>query len=291
MVGFRQFVRPEITASAIAHLSIVALVFLYTEAHPFSTVPPEAVNVDIVTTDEIEKRPQPAPSPSPQLPTDLSALTKAAEQPTSPAALQPAPPSAAPQSASPAQRQAAPNGKEAALQQPPQPPPSAEPHAQPIPPNPAPAASPSPGYAQPGPDVTVKYHVVLGLPEAMPASVLSADAGDKAGDGGDAATRADVSADMVTALRRRIRECSKLPPSVSPSDHFTIKMRLLMRRDGRLAAEPMAKEGPATLKAIDLKNSAVAALAACQPYMMLPPDKYEEWKVIDLTFTPGDFNS
>src|SRR5262249_43620001 len=172
-----------------------------------------------------------------------------------------------------------------------QPVPPPHPRAPRRPPHPAPAASPSPGYAQPEPDMTVKYHVVLGLPEAMPVSVLSADAVDKAGDGGDAATRADVSDDMVTALRRRIRECSKLPPSVSPSDHFAIKMRLLMGRDGRLAAEPMAKEGPATLKAIDLKNSAVAALAACQPYTMLPPYKYEEWKVIDLTFTPGDFNS
>jgi hypothetical protein len=121
--------------------------------------------------------------------------------------------------------------------------------------------------------------------------VLSADVGDKKGDGGDAAARADVGTDMVTAFRARIRECSKLPSSVSPSDNFTIKMRVLMRRDGRLAAEPMAKEGPATLKAIDLKDGAVAALSACQPYTMLPPEKYDEWKVIDLTFTPRDFNS
>jgi hypothetical protein len=96
---------------------------------------------------------------------------------------------------------------------------------------------------------------------------------------------------MVTAFRGRIKQCSKLPASLSPSDDLMIKLRILMTRDGRLAAEPMVKEGTASVKAVDLKNGAVAALSACQPYTMLPPEKYQEWKVIDLTFTPRDFDS
>ena len=143
----------------------------------------------------------------------------------------------------------------------------------------------------PEPDVTVKYNVMLGLPEALPPSVLSADAGDKKGDGGDAAAKAEVGTDMVSAFRGRIRQCSKLPASLAPADDLFVKMRILMAPDGRLAAEPIAKEGSASLKAIDLKQAAVAALSACQPYTMLPAEKYNEWKVIDLTFTPRDFNS
>src|ERR1700738_3850491 len=88
MVGIRQYLRPDIAASAIAHLSIVALVFVYAEAHPFGSVPVQAVNVDIVTPDEIEKKPEPGPSP--QLPADLRALTKPAETPAPPPASQPA---------------------------------------------------------------------------------------------------------------------------------------------------------------------------------------------------------
>jgi hypothetical protein len=287
MVGFRQFVRPDITASAIAHLSILALVLLYTEAHPFSSVPSEPVNVDIVTSDEIQKKPEPVPSPSPQWPTDLSALTKAAE---------PAPPPAAQSASSPARQAARPNRKEAAVQPQPQPQPQlppalaapAQPQAQAAA---QPSQPPSPGYVPPEPDVTVKYHVMLGLPDAMPVSVFSADAGDKKADGGDAAAKAEVGTDMVSAFRGRIKECSKLPPSLSPSDDLMIKLRVLMTRDGRLAAQPMVKEGTASLKAVDLRDGAIAALAACQPYTMLPPEKYNEWKVIDLTFTPRDFNS
>jgi hypothetical protein len=38
-------------------------------------------------------------------------------------------------------------------------------------------------------------------------------------------------------------------------------------------------------------QSAIAALNSCQPYAMLPSDRYGEWKVIDLSFTPEDFSS
>jgi outer membrane biosynthesis protein TonB len=285
MVGIRQFIRPEIAASAIAHLSILALVFVYAEAHPFGNVPTQSVHVDIVTSDEMEKKPEPAPSPSPQLPTDLSALTKPAETP--PPAVQPARP--------PPRQAARPNRKEAAIRPQPEPSPAQpQPQAQaPQPPSAAPAAAPSAsaGYLPPQPDVTVKYNVMLGLPEALPPSVLSADAGERKGDGGDAAAQADVGGDMVTAFRSRIRECSKLPSSLSPSDDVMIKLRILMTPDGRLAAAPMVKEGTASVKAVDLRDGAVSALSACQPFTMLPREKYQEWKVIDLTFTPRDFNS
>jgi hypothetical protein len=38
-----------------------------------------------------------------------------------------------------------------------------------------------------------------------------------------------------------------------------------------------------------LMKGAISALEACQPYAMLPPDRYGEWKVLDLSFTPQDF--
>ena len=64
--------------------------------------------------------------------------------------------------------------------------PQAQTQAHPAPqPSPLPAPSPSSGYVPPAPDLTVKYNVMLGLPEALPPSVLSADADDKKGDGGD----------------------------------------------------------------------------------------------------------
>jgi hypothetical protein len=37
-----------------------------------------------------------------------------------------------------------------------------------------------------------------------------------------------------------------------------------------------------------LMQSAIRALRKCQPYNMLPPDKYKDWKTLDLSFTPHD---
>ena len=64
-----------------------------------------------------------------------------------------------------------------------------------------------------------------------------------------------------------------------------------MTSDGRLAGEPALIEGSASIKGVELMRGAIAALAACQPYPMLPADRYGEWKVLDLSFTPHDFNS
>jgi hypothetical protein len=260
-------------------------VLVYAEGRPLSSLPGQSVTVDVVTPDEIEKKAEPAPVKSPQLPTDLSALTRAAEAPAAPPAAQ---------AASPARQAERPDREDAAVRPQPEPSPAqSQPQARTPQPGPVAAAAPPPssGYVPPEPDVTVKYHIPLGLPEALPPAGLSADAGDKKSDGGDAAAKADDTADMVTAFRARIKLCSKLPPSLSPSDDLMIKLRILMTRDGRLAAEPMVKEGTASLKAVDLRDSAVAALSACQPYTMLPPEKYNEWKIIDVTFTPRDFSS
>jgi hypothetical protein len=39
----------------------------------------------------------------------------------------------------------------------------------------------------------------------------------------------------------------------------------------------------------DLAQSIIAALRECQPYNMLPPNKYDEWKVFDISFTRAEF--
>ena len=62
-----------------------------------------------------------------------------------------------------------------------------------------------------------------------------------------------------------------------------------MTPDGKLAAEPILIEASASAKGPALMQSAIAALEACQPYAMLPADRYGEWKVLDLSFTPQDF--
>jgi len=283
----RRFIRSDILASVIAHVSILAFLILSTEVHPFQAVPSETIAIDLVTPSEVEKKTE--PTPTPQIP--APDLSKPA-QPTTPAP-QSAPLAAAPQqapAAQPPQRQVA----RAAPREPAaQPQPPAQP--QPQPPPQAAQTSSSPGYTPPEPDITVKYHVMLGLPEVLPPREPSqpTSSGDNPGGGADAtaSTPADVTSSLVGEFRRHLRTCSKLPASIARSDEIEIKLRVLMTPEGRLAAEPNpigvkhpSENGPALLQ------SAVAALQACQPYTMLPKDRYGEWKVIDLTFSPQDFS-
>jgi len=290
----RRFIRTDITASAVAHLSVLALVFLFTEVHPFGVVTAEPIAVDIVTPDEVPARepdpPPPPPEQTPSLDASSQAISEAASapQPSKP------PPGQQPANAAPQQQTASSasrsNRKEIAAVQP-------QPQPQPQPPAPSPppaqAAAPAPAYAPPEPDLTLKYHVMLGLPEDLPLPAKPAGSGDKSGDGIDAtaSTAADVASSVVAEFRRHLKTCSKLPASVGPSDTVIIKLRVLMTPDGRLAHDPILIEASASAKGPLLMQSAISALQACQPYAMLPADRYGEWKVLDLSFSPRDFSA
>ncbi|WP_225706191.1 hypothetical protein [Bradyrhizobium cenepequi] len=267
----------DVTASAVAHLSVLALVLLLSEVHPFDVVAADTIPVDIVTPQDIEpqdieKKPEPTPSPSPSPSIDLSALQQSAA--TTPPAPTPQPAPSAPQN------QAAPAESGSARSQSP-----AKPVA-------------TPAYTPPEPDLSIKYHVQLGLPSdlplmAAPAPAPAARYGGKVDDDFDApAVRtADLTPSVVAEFRRHLKTCSKLPASLKPSDDVKVTLRVFMTPEGKLADEPLLIEATASEKGPVLMRGAMSALEACQPYTMLPADRYGEWKVLDLSFTPQDFAS
>ncbi len=130
----------------------------------------------------------------------------------------------------------------------------------------------------------------LGLPGALPPLAKSADIHDDDKDAGATAT-SNLATELVTAFREHLRTCSHLPKSISSADNVRVKLRVIMTPDGLLAAQPDVIEVTSPLKALELKQAAVAALTACQPYTMLPPDRYREWRVLELSFTPQDFSN
>lgn len=272
----RRFISSDITASAVVHLALLTLIVLFSEVHPFGSVTAEQIPVEIVMPQEVpdapaeqpvaESKPEaaPAPEPPPQENRAASAPEPPAAQPTPPQVAEP-------------QQQAALAPPPATPQQPPAPPPS------------QPAA---PAYKPPEPDISIKYQVLLGLPpDLSPMPQAPPQGRDKGNDNFDApATEAaDLSSSVVAEFRRHLRTCSKLPATVARTDDVRVKLRVLMTPEGRLAAEPILIEASASMKGPLLMQGAIRALSACQPYAMLPADRYGEWKVIDLGFTPQDF--
>jgi hypothetical protein len=279
-MNLRRIIQTDITASAVAHLGLLALLLLFSEVHRFGEVTAETVAVDIVTPQEIaekaaaESKPEPAPTPQP----DFSLLDKAVAPGASAPSSQ-APPSQPPPAAPPQQQAASSASRPGPQQAAGQPPAQSAPTAQ--------------AYTPPAPDLSIKYHVMLGLPpdiSPMPPPARS-QSGVKAGDDFDAPAieSADIGSSPVTEFRRHLRTCSKLPADLKASDDVKVKLRVFLKQDGTLATDPILIEASASMKGPLLMQSAVSALQACQPYAMLPVDRYGEWKVLDLSFTPQDF--
>jgi hypothetical protein len=275
-----RFIRSGIAVSAIGHLSILTMVLVFAEVHPFGSVTAEPITVDLVSPAEVGAPPKEEAPPKPELPkqepSDAVDLSSKSAPPPPPA------PAAAPlEATAPPQKLAALTPKQAA-------PPATHPVKQPAAAQPQPpATSRAPSFVPPQPDLTVKYNVLLGLPPELPPTVPQ----DRPGDGFDApaSQTADIPSTLITEFRRHLRTCSKLPASIAPSDPIRIKLRVLMAPDGKLAADPILIEASASAKGPALMQSAIAALEACQPYAMLPADRYGEWKELDLNFTPQDF--
>ena len=291
----RKIIRTDIAASAIAHLTLVALIIVISEVHPFHSAPPETVAIDIVTPEQVkqeeakaeEKAKEQAAKPPDPLPEFKLPKLDFTDKDKKDAAPKPAP--AQEKATEKETEKAASPQKQQAKQQEA----NAQPQAQQSQQKP-PAATPqpqvaSPAYNPPEPDVTVKYHVVLGLPPALPPMPIDVPKDD--GGGAKDPIAARLPPEVVAELRRHLRSCSKLPAEVAPTDAVRIRLRVALATDGTLAREPILIEAPPSAKGVAIVKSAMSAVQACQPYQMLPPDKYEEWKIMDLSFTPQDFRS
>lgn len=303
----RKIIRTDIAASAIAHLTLVGLIILISEVHPFHAAPPETVMVDIVTPEQVKqeeakadekskdeaKEKPPEPLPDLKLP-KLDVTDKADAAPKPAAKQEAAAPSPSPQASPEARQNQPPSSQpqkqhEANVQPQPQLPQQSQSQSPPQAMQ-QPQAMPPPAYLPPEPDVTVKYGVMLGLPPELPTEQLKDVPKDDGGDAKDSIA-AKLPPEVIAALRRHLRSCAKLPAGVAPTDNVQVKLRTVFATDGTLAREPILLEAPPSVKGVAIVKSAMSALQNCQPYKMLPANLYGEWKVLDLPFSPKDFGS
>jgi hypothetical protein len=267
MLRPRLLIRPGTAVSVTTHVAVLILLLGDAGVRPFNTVTAETISVDIVSPDEVKEATKQVPleTPPPLDIPDLSAKDQSAPTAAPLQSQQQATPPAPQPNQKADARQAAAQPSTAAPSQPAPPPQPASPWL----PNLA-------GAAQP--DVSVKYQVNLGLP-ARPGDDFDAPA----------SSTAKVSTDDIAKFRERLKTCSILPGSIASNDKVTIRLRASFLPDGTLASPPLLIEASASTKGPLLMQAAIDALAACQPYALLPADKYNEWKVLDLSFTPRDF--
>ncbi len=101
-------------------------------------------------------------------------------------------------------------------------------------------------------------------------------------------TAATLSQSEIDALRSRLRQCWNPPVGAADAANLSVVFRVLFRRDGSILQNPVLVQGPASQFGPALAESAMRALLQCQPYTMLKPEHYDQWKDMQITFDPRD---
>lgn len=111
---------------------------------------------------------------------------------------------------------------------------------------------------------------------------------DTANLGASSGAAAQLSQSEIDALKARISQCWNPPAGVESSTKIYVVLRVLFKTDGSLAHDPVVVEGSASALGPALAESAMRALLRCQPFTMLRPEHYEQWKDIELKFDPQE---
>jgi colicin import membrane protein len=99
---------------------------------------------------------------------------------------------------------------------------------------------------------------------------------------------AQLSQTEIDALRARISQCWNPPAGVDINSKLYVVLRVLFKQDGSIASDPVVVEGSASALGPALAESGKRALLRCQPFTMLKPEHYEQWKDIEVKFDPHE---
>ena len=190
-------------------------------------------------------------------------------EPKAPNAKTPEPKIAQAKPAPPATATKATEQKPPQPQQPPteQQPPPPQSTAQPPIPDPEPV-----GPREMPPDMN-RLAEMLGLPIGEAAPSGTADA------------RMSKFTEGVREFKAQVKKCLTLPPGVAPNQRIKMVIRVELTRQGALAQDPAVMDAANPTIGYPLMQSVMRALRQCAPYS-LPPDKYKEWRVLDIDFSP-----
>lgn len=99
---------------------------------------------------------------------------------------------------------------------------------------------------------------------------------------------AQLSQSELDALRARLSQCWSPPAGIDSATKIYVVLRVVFKPDGSIAREPEVIEDPGSALGSALTESAKRALLLCQPFTMLKPEHYDQWKDIEVKFDPQE---
>jgi colicin import membrane protein len=97
-----------------------------------------------------------------------------------------------------------------------------------------------------------------------------------------------LSQNELDALRARLAQLWNPPAGARNPQELVVAVRIRLKPDGTLAAPPTVTTSGQTPLFMASRDSAIRAVFRGQPFDMLRPETYEEWKDIEITFDPRD---
>ena len=276
---------------------------------------PKGVETPKPIVEKPKPEPQPEAKPTVEEPPPLPEPTPPEPKPPEPEPVAPPPPPPEPTPPAPTPPEPAPpepTPPEPAPEPAPEPQPEPAPKPEPPPPEqPPPAPEPQPPEkveAQPKPDdVPLPTPRPKALAQAEPqkkppdafnpdkiAALLDKDktaaqpeAPQPSLGGTTSAIDAQMTATELDALRARLAECWSPPIGWTDASEVRVILLLSLNQDGSVNGEPQVVERPSGRYEQAAPESALRAVRRCAPYT-LPPEKYESWKQVKITFDPTE---
>jgi colicin import membrane protein len=274
--------RKATAISAGLHAAVLLWATLSFSGKSFDVTPAESLPVDFISEKDFSEMTK-GVKDAPKVETPKPLVEKKAEEPPKP--IEEAKPKVTEKKELQAAKEAAP--------QPEPPPPKADPIAdklkqpdepkqaktepQPLPPK-KPPMKPQPKFE---PD---KIAALLDKRDPQRNAATGAEANATPSLGTAAGTAAQLSQSEIDALRARLMALWNPPVGMQDASQTQVTIRIRFRKDGTLAVGPQVLTSGSGAQFNAMRDSAVRAVFVGQPYTMLRPEHYDQWKEIDFTF-------
>ena len=274
--------RKATAISAGLHAAVLLWATLSFSGKSFEVTPAESLPVDFISEKDFSEMTK-GVKDAPKVETPKPLVEKKAEEPPKP--IEEAKPKVTEKKELQAAKEAAPQPEP----QPPKPDPIAEklkqqdePKQTKTEPQPLPPKKP-PQKPQPKFDAD-KIAALLDKrdPQRNAATGVEANATPSLGTATGAA--AQLSQSEIDALRARLMALWNPPVGMQDASQTQVTIRIRFRKDGTLAVGPQVITSGSGAQFNAMRDSAVRAVFVGQPYTMLRPEHYEQWKEIDFTF-------
>jgi outer membrane biosynthesis protein TonB len=102
---------------------------------------------------------------------------------------------------------------------------------------------------------------------------------------------AQLSQNELMAMQARLQQLWNPPAGAKDPQELRLEVDIQLRPDGTLAAPPNVVTSGSSPLFQAAKDSAIRAVYRGQPYTMLRPEHYEEWKEVLIVFDPRNIGS